>query len=135
MSRRRALALELKSLADTGYAEAIGEIEPAIVTRVLDTLTAEVDKVRIDFAQHSEGFYFQECNPDISLARQLSYALRLRDAALARPEPAVWLSAQQLSVALEQLGAELKDQFLRTGQGREEVFAAYAADHGQDPRT
>jgi hypothetical protein len=134
LSRRRALAVELKGLADTGYAETSTEAEPAVLTRVLDALAAEVIKVRIDFAQHSEGFYFQERNPDLSLARQLSYALQLRDAALASPEAVVRSSGERLSTAIDQLCSELDGNFLHTGRGPAEVTAAYAADHGQTPR-
>ena len=134
LSRRRALALELKGLADAGYAEAIGELNAATVSRILDTLEGNVGKVSVDFTQHTEGFYFQESNPDLSLARQLPYALRLADAATARPEAAVRLSAQRLSAALEQLGSEIKDDFVGTGEHPGEVFAAYAAEHGQNTR-
>ena len=135
LSRRRALALELKGLADTGYAEAIRDVDPATVSRVLDTLTAEVVKVRLDFTQHAEGFYFQEQSPNLALSRQLPYALRLRDAALDRQEAAVRLSAQQLSLALDQLGDELRESFLHTGDTLEEIFEAYATEHGQSTRT
>lgn len=135
LSRRRALALELKSLADTDYAETLHGAPPAIQTRVLDTLAAEVVKVRIDFVQHSEGFYFQESDPDLSLARQLSYALRMRDAALASPEAVVRRSGQQLSSAIEHLCSRLDESYLHTGQGPVGVVAAYAADHGRDPRS
>lgn len=88
----------------------------------------------VDFTQHTEGFYFQESDPDLSLARQLPYALRLRDAAMARSEPAVRSSAQRLSSALDQLGSEIKDDFVGTGEHPGEVFAAYAAEHGQSTR-
>lgn len=40
-------------------------------------------------------------------------------------------NAPQLSVALEQLGTEFKEDFGHTEDNSEEVFAAYAADHGQ----
>ncbi|GAB3144376.1 potassium channel family protein [Marisediminicola antarctica] len=129
LSRRRALALELGRLADTSYAEAIGEVDPATAARVLDSLAAEVGKVRVDFIQHTEGFYFQEQSTDLSLARQLPYALHLRDRALTCQEAAVRVSAQQLSLALEQLGAELKKDFRLTGDTPGEVFAAYASEH------
>jgi hypothetical protein len=135
LSRRRTLALQLKGLADAGYAEAIGEVEAATASRVLDTLEADVGKVRVDYTQHTEGFYFPENNPDLSLARQLPYALRLREAAMARPETAVRLSAQRLSTALEQLGTEIKDDFVGTGNNPAEVFTAYATEHSQNTRT
>ncbi|WP_272027869.1 hypothetical protein [Kocuria rosea] len=54
---------------------------------------------------------------------------------MARPEAAVWLSAQRLSSALEQLGSEVKEDFVGTGEHPGEVFAAYAGEHGQSPRT
>lgn len=44
-------------------------------------------------------------------------------------------ASRVLSLALDQLAATLKDNFLSTGQHSAEVFAAYAADHGQSPRT
>lgn len=135
LSRRRALALQLKGLADAGGAEAIGDVDAAVVTRVLDTLSADVEKVRVDFSQHTEGFYFRESDPDLSLASQLPYALRLREAALARQDAAVQLSAQRLCSALEQLSTEIEEDFLGTGEHPGEVFAAYADDHGQTRRT
>lgn len=134
LMRRRALALELKGLADADYAETVEEIEPTIASRILDSLQADLTKISVDFTQHTEGFYFQESNPDLSLAHQLPYALRMRDAAMTRPEPAMRLSAQRLSSALDQLGSEIKDDFVGTGEHPGEVFAAYAAEHGQSTR-
>lgn len=54
---------------------------------------------------------------------------------MARPEAAVWLSAQRLSSALEQLGSEVKEDFVGTGENPGEVFAAYAGEHGQSTRS
>lgn len=135
LARRRALALHLKGLADVGYADEIGDVDAVTLARVLDALTAEVSAIRIDFAHHTEVFYFSEPNPNLSLAHQLPYALRLQTAALARPEPAVVLSSRQLSSALEHLATELKNRFVHSGGSSAEVFAAYAAVHGHDPRT
>ena len=134
LSRRRALALELKGLADADYAVAIGGMEPAVVSRVLDGLAGQVMQVRIDFTQYTETYYFQEEDPDLSLARQLSYALALRDAATASPATEVRFSAQRLSGSLHQLGAKLAEDFVGTGKNLEEVFAAYAVEHGQNTR-
>lgn len=134
LSRRRALALELKGLADVGWAQELPDLGPAGVSRVLDTTAAEVSKVRIDFAQHSEGFYFQEEDPDLALARQLSYALTMRDAALASDQPAVRSSGRRLEIAVRHLCSELDGTFLHTGGNPEEVVAAYAAEHRREPR-
>lgn len=68
LSRRRTLALQLKGLTETGYAEAITAVDGVAASRVLDTLAAWIGKVRVDFTQHTEAFYFQEQDPDLSLA-------------------------------------------------------------------
>lgn len=134
LSRRRALALELKGLADTEWADSMEDGDPVVLTRVLDTLAAELVTVRVDFGQHAEGFYFQESEPDLSLARQLPYALTLRDTALATSEPVVRRSGRKLSLAIDQLSEQLDASFLHTGGAPEQVLAAYAAEHGQHPR-
>jgi hypothetical protein len=135
LSRRRALALEIKGLADVGYAGHLESIDSVTASRVLDALTAKIVTVRIDFTQYPEGFYFQEEDPDLSLARQLPYVLKLRDAALEHMEPGVQLSGEQLSQALVQLTNKLKKDFLGSGDNPGQVIAAYAAAHGQTPRS
>jgi hypothetical protein len=135
LSRRRALALEIKGLADVGYAGKLQSIDPVTASRVLDALTAKIVTVRIDFTQYPEGFYFQEEDPDLSLARQLPYLLKLRDAALEHKEPDVQLSGEQLSQALVQLTNKLKKDFLGSGDDPGQIIAAYAADHGRTPRS
>lgn len=134
LSRRRSLALELKSLADVDYADGIAEEDPVTAARVLDGLTAEVAKALIDFTQHGETYYFQEEDRDLSLARQLPYALELRDRAAESSAPRVRTSARRLGLALEQLGVKLREDFVAAGKAPEEIFAAYAEDHGRDPR-
>lgn len=131
LSRRRALALELKGLADVNYAETLDEVDHAVAARILDSLTAQLEKVRIDFTQYTESYYFQEEDPDLSLARQLPYALALQDAAAASPNNDLQLSGRRISVALEQLAKKLGEDFLPKDENPEDVFAAYANDHGQ----
>ena len=134
LSRRRALALELKGLADSGYAEQLPALDPATVARVLDKLASGIGKARIDFTQHTESYYFQEEDPDLSLARQLSYALVLRDAAAASSTPDLRVGAELLSQALEQLALKLQRDFVASSPDPASAFAAYAADHGREPR-
>lgn len=134
LTRRRSLALELKGLADAGYAERLGDVDAATVCRVLDSLTTGIGTVRVDLIQHAECFYFLEQDPGLSLARQLAYTLRLHEAAMARQEPGVRLSAQRLVVALEELTSKLQD-FNVPGETPAEVMASYATEHGRSPRT
>ncbi|MEX5236682.1 potassium channel family protein [Kocuria arenosa] len=110
LSRRRSLALELKSLAEVDYADGIAEKDPVTAARVLDGLTAEVSR-----------------------ARQLAYALDLRDRAAASSAPPVRTGAGRLDLALEQLARKLREDFVSSGEAPEEVFAAYAADHLREP--
>ena len=134
LSRRRSLALELKSLADLDYADGIAEEDAVTAARVLDGLAAEVARARIDLTQHGETYYFQEEDPDLSLARQLHYALELRDRAAASSAPRVRTGALRLDGALEQLAQRLREGFGHTGESPGDVFAAYAEDHGRDLR-
>ena len=133
LSRRRALAMELHGLAAVRWDEELAALEPAVVSRVLDGLTEQVVQADIDLAQNPETYYFREANPDLSLAAQVSYALVLRDAALAVPSAAVALSGRRLENALEGLGHRLARDFSFPGEDLEAVFAACARDQLQDP--
>ncbi|ERG64404.1 hypothetical protein L332_08075 [Agrococcus pavilionensis RW1] len=134
LSRRRALSLQLDGLAEAGYAEAVPELDVGSLSRVLDSVAGKAAEVRVDFAQHSEGFYFREETPALALARQLPYALELKDAALVRQEPVVRLSAQQLARVLDQLAETLRSQYRLRGDDARAVFAAFATDHRHEAR-
>jgi voltage-gated potassium channel Kch len=135
LSRRRALAVELKGLADNRYADSMDALGSANVSRVLDNLAGEVAKIRIDFSQHAEGYYFREHDPELSLARQLSYALVLRDRAALSSSAEVRLSGNRLGHAMDQLGKKLQQDFLTSAESADAAVAAYAEDHGQTRRT
>lgn len=131
--RRRALALELSRLAQVDYAGQIPTLSGVAVCTQLTTLTDKIEAVRIDFFQHSEGFYFREQPADLSLARQLPYAVRLAGPEPVSSDSAVQLSLRQLSVALDRLADTLDGTFLHSGGSAAEVLAAYALDHHPDP--
>ncbi|MGX5358206.1 potassium channel family protein [Kocuria sp. KH4] len=135
LSRGRSLALELKGLADTGYADQLPRLDPVAAAAVLHTLAAQITKARIDFTQHTESYFFQEEDPDLSLARHLPYALTLRDVAAASPAPELQAGAGVLDRALEQLGTKLREDFVDAGSDLQEVFTSYATDHARTPRT
>ncbi|SDE30592.1 potassium channel family protein [Auraticoccus monumenti] len=134
LARRRALALRLKGLADTGYVAGLGAYEPALVGQLVDSLTDEVLRARVDLTQHSESYYFQEQDPDLSLASQLPEAVALQEVAATSPSPALRAGAARLGAALEQLAGTLRADFVRAPEGVEATFAAYASDHARDPR-
>lgn len=68
---------EAGSASDTGYAEALCELDAGSPPLGFWTPPFEegVEKVSVDFTQPTEGFYFQESNLDLPLARPLPYAL------------------------------------------------------------
>jgi hypothetical protein len=131
LGRRRALASELGRLRDVGWLAAAEDLGPSELSRVLSGLASQIGRVRVDFAQHSEGFYFRETTPDLSLPEQLQYALRIRDATTRRSEPEVRLGAQQFSGALDQLAGQIRSDFVGSGNSTDEVFAAFAASHSR----
>lgn len=127
LSRRRTLALALQGMKDAGYAEALHEMGAGAV-RVLDDLSGQIEQAVIDFTQHPESYYFVEKDAELSLARQLPYAMALRDNAHRSQAPGLQAGATRLAAALDRLGAVLAEDFV-TGDDTEAVFAAYADDH------
>ena len=126
--RRRSLALELQGLEQAGYHSALGQLDPLAVTRVLDALTTQLVACRVDFTQHSETYYFQD-DPRISLACRLQGALEIQQAAAAATSADLRLGAARLGITLDDLAAELHEEFVPAAP-RNRVFDAYAADHG-----
>ncbi|MFG2331751.1 potassium channel family protein [Streptomyces sp. NPDC048604] len=128
LARRRALALRLshvrRSRATAGALESEGG------AAILDGLASALSTITVDFMQYAESYYFHDGDDHTSLPRQLGYALGLTDQAAGAHHPDVRLSASVLRRALEDLAVVLDERFLRTGDGPERVFAAYAADHG-----
>lgn len=127
LSRRRSLAVKLAGLDAAGAADAVADLDADGLARLLEGLADEIGRVRVDFAQHPEGFYFQEARTELSLARGMPCALSIREAARPRPEPAVRLGERRLAYALDELAEILRSEFFRSAATTDDVFAAYAA--------
>lgn len=127
--RRRALAQELARLAEVGYADQVPELPVDPVCARLAAVTDRVEEVRIDFFQHTEGFYFREKTADLSLPRQVAYAVRLSEPGSAASSAAVQSGRRQLSVALDRLATTVDQTFLHCGGTTDEVFADYLRQH------
>ncbi len=132
VARRRTLALNLNALAESEYAERLGGEEPDGPGGVLLELAKEINSTTVDLTQHSASYYFREDDPAMSLARQLPYALTLRDAAAASRSMES-APADTLTRAVEHLARTLQG-FVDSGDDPREVLAAYATDHGRVPR-
>ncbi|MER6737909.1 potassium channel family protein [Streptomyces puniciscabiei] len=129
LTRRRVLAIRLALLRDSApTTEQIDSIAGALL---LDGLATEVVRVRIDFTQYAEAYYFHDGEDHSSLAAILGYASALAQRGQAAQRPDVRLTGALLANALEDLSDILDQRFLHTGGPSATVFAAYAADHGR----
>ncbi|MEV5438488.1 potassium channel family protein [Streptomyces sp. NPDC052682] len=130
LTRRRVLAVRLALLRDS--APTTRQIDCTAGAVLLDSLATDVVRVRIDFTQYAEAYYFHDGEDQASLAAMVGYAGTLAQLGQAAGRPEVRLAGRQLAGALEDLAAILDQRFLHTGRTPADVFAAYAADHGRD---
>ncbi|NGO70023.1 potassium channel family protein [Streptomyces boncukensis] len=128
LARRKALALRLAVLLRTDRRERpSGEV---LTASLLEGLAADVLRVRIDFTQYAEAYYFHDGEDETSLAVVSGYACELARRGAAASDADVRRAADVLSEALDDLATVLDQRFLHTGGSAAEVFGAYAADHG-----
>ncbi|GAA1140869.1 hypothetical protein GCM10009672_08810 [Nesterenkonia lutea] len=126
--RRRASALTLKALAEAEYAEKLPQLQPWAVLAELDRISEQISQICVDLDQHSETYYFQVTDAELSFSHHLPYALTLQRAAQASPALEVRMGAAKLRTMLTQLSTVLSPGFV-SGEGLDEIFAAYTADH------
>jgi hypothetical protein len=129
LTRRRVLAVRLAVLR--GSDPATRQIDCTAGALLLDGLATEVVRVRIDFTQYAEAYYFHDGEDRSSLAVMIGYASTLARRGQAARRPEVRLAGDLLAGALKDLAAVLDRRFLHTGGTPAEIFAAYAADHGR----
>ncbi|WP_405577218.1 potassium channel family protein [Streptomyces sp. NBC_01092] len=130
LTRRRVLAIRLALLRDSD--PATPQIDCTAGALLLDSLATEVVRVRIDFTQYAEAYYFHDGEDHSSLAATVGYAADLAQRGQAAGRPEVRLAGDLLDGALQDLAAILDQRFLHTGGTPTQVFAAYAADHGRN---
>ncbi|MEU1230450.1 potassium channel family protein [Streptomyces sp. NPDC005828] len=129
LARRRALALRLSHLGRNRLTVEVLDSDGGAA--LLDGLASAFATVTVDFLQYAESYYFYDGQESISLAARLRDAVGLADRAERARHPDVRLSASVLRTALDDLATVLDERFLRTGGTPDEVFRAYAADHGR----
>ncbi|MFE9021107.1 potassium channel family protein [Streptomyces sp. NPDC007808] len=129
LTRRRVLAIRLALLRDADPTP--GQIDCTAGALLLDSLATDVVRVRIDFTQYAEAYYFHDGEDHSSLAAMVGYAATLAQRGQAAQRPEVRLAGDVLAGALKDLAAILDQRFLHSGGTVTDVFAAYAADHGR----
>jgi hypothetical protein len=134
LTRRRALARRLASMAAADTAAMLPGAEPSVAVQLLEDVRLELAGAEIDLAQYGESYFFREVERDLSLAAQLPHVLTLVDAARRSPAAEVRHAAAMLEHGLQRLGDLLREEFLRRlhpERETAEVLAAYANDHNQ----
>ena len=134
LARRRALAVRLALLERAGCADALREMDSAAASTLLDSLTQEVVRVRVDLTQYAETYYFREADSTASLPARLPYALALASAGQASVRADLRLAARALSGAVEDYAYILVRQHSIRGDGPASVLEGYASDHGYGNR-
>ncbi|MFF4364186.1 potassium channel family protein [Streptomyces sp. NPDC001604] len=130
LTRRRVLAIRLALLHRS--APATEHIDTVAGAALLDSLATEVVRVRIDFTQYAEAYYFHDGEDHSSLAAVLGYAVALARQGQAARRPDVRLTGDLFAGALDDLATILDQRFLHLDGTTTEVFAAYAADHDRE---
>ncbi|MEU5282207.1 potassium channel family protein [Streptomyces asoensis] len=130
LTRRRVLAVRLALLRDAD--PPTRQLDCTAGAMLLESLATEVARVRVDFTQYAEAYYFHDGEDHSSLAAMVGYATVLAQRGLAARRPEVRLAGALLTGALKDLATVLDQRFLHTGGPSTAVFAAYAADHGRD---
>ncbi|GAB3971265.1 potassium channel family protein [Streptomyces sparsus] len=129
LNRRRALALRLASLRRA--TRSAGRQGPGVAAAQLTELAAQILEARVDFKQQSITYYFHDDEDGSSLAAMIGYAAELALTGQRSPDRDLRFGAAMLADALQDLAAVLDEDFLHRQAPPLEVFAAYAADHGQ----
>lgn len=129
LTRRRVLAIRLALLQRSD--PSVQQLDCTVGAILLESLATEVARVRIDFTQYAEAYYFHDGEDHSSLAATIGYAAGLAQRGQAARRSDVRLTGDLLAGALDDLAAILDRRFLHTDGPLAEVFAAYAVDHGR----
>ncbi|WP_153182601.1 potassium channel family protein, partial [Streptomyces sp. E2N166] len=119
LTRRRVLALRLALLHRA--AGSPRQLDAVADAGLLQSLATEVVRVRLDFTQYPESYYFHDGEDQTSLAAMACYATDLADQGKTAKRAEVQLAAAMLSSALKDLAAVLDQRFLRTGGSPMEI--------------
>ena len=133
LTRRRVLAIRLSSLRRADVLTELRETDSVLLARLLEGLSTDIIQARVDMSEYSETYYFRDDDPNASLAAMLPYAAELARMGAMSARGDIRLTAQLLTIALEDFAEVLKDRFKSSDPTTPALLAAYAADHGHLP--
>lgn len=133
LGRRRALALRIALMERVDTARYLPETDPATACGLLDSLTADLAQSRVDLWQNAESYYFTEDDIATSLAAKLPYGLHLARVARHSPDRAVRNSGHMLEAGIDDFAGVLRNRFLTSGDGTDEILREFARQHRVSP--
>ena len=134
LARRRALAVRLALLERLDYAGALYDMDSSAASTLLDSLTQELVRVRVDLTQYAETYYFREADSTASLPARLPYALAIASAGQTSARRDLRVAASALGEAVEDFTHILVHQHSMDGDQPSSVLEGYAVDHGYGER-
>ncbi|MFI8411243.1 potassium channel family protein [Paeniglutamicibacter gangotriensis] len=135
LARRRALAIRLSLLCRTELHTRLGDANSVLLPGVLDLLSTNIIQARVDLSEYSETYYFRDDDPNTSLAATLPYAAELARIGATSSQSDMRLAANLLNCALEDFTGILKTRFPHCDANVSELLSAFAADHGNRPKS
>jgi hypothetical protein len=131
LARRRAFAIELTSLHEAGITTRLDELTPVEACAMIRSSSQALAVVTADLVQNLELFYFTDADERLSAPRATGYAVDLRKAALASPDPDVQAEGRVLESVIDELARRLRKQYPHVrGESADDVLAHVAASHG-----
>lgn len=131
LGRRRALALQVRSLQQQRYAEALPELDSSSAADTLNTLARAVGQVRMDLTQYAHSYYFWD-DETTALAARVEYLAELAQQGTRSSRRDAQLAGATLSSSLDDLAELLDKEFVSGGDGTGGVLRAYREDHRVD---
>ena len=130
LTDRRSCALLIRSMLDLEKdGVPIRDRNPAEIRPVLQSIAAQIGRVRTHLMQSPETYYFRSPDERVVLAGALPQLHEGVRAAASAVDGEVRDSARMVEVALDDLAAMIGHEFKLEGSSTEALLAGYAADH------
>lgn len=131
LARRRAVAIELTSLHESGIRMTPPAVSAGYAASVVSSVARSLAELTADLVQNTEIFYFAERDDRLSVTRAIGYAIDVRDAARASGDADLRAAGVLLEKVLDELARVLTEQYPHvTGESTDAILRAAAGSHG-----
>lgn len=131
LARRRAVAIELTSLHESGIGLAPPAVSAGYAAPAVASVAQSLAQLTADLVQNTEIFYFAESDDRLSATRAIGYAIDVRDAARGSDDADLRAAGALLEKVLDELARVLTERYPHvTGESTDSVLRAVAGSHG-----